>query len=178
MTLEAILERLAALGVTVERRTDSEHPILLNPASRIPAELRPEVVAHKRDLAALLQRRERAWSADPPEVCQWNCSPGEDPRPDLPDSDVWGRLLQLASGDTYDQSGVYGRLLGARACGAVLEWGGRRWKLGPTIDPSERISVWAAREAWEADVERWLRPRSREIVALLGQIPPPVEELA
>lgn len=118
---------------------------------------------------------EVAWSADPAAM-PWHTPPGEDPRPDLPDSDLWARLLLLASGDASDPHSTYGRLLGARACGAVLERRGKGWKLAPTLDPSERLSVWADEPAWQADAERWLRPRAAEITALLAQLPPPTGE--
>jgi hypothetical protein len=79
----------------------------------------------------------------------------------------------LASSDATDPYGVYGRLLAARACGAILEWRGNRWKLAPTVDPTERLSVWQDQAAWDRDAERWLRPRSREIAALRRQLPVP-----
>ncbi len=172
MSPEALLERLGELGVTV--RLSGPGRIALSPVALIPDELRPEVVAHKAELVALLEREPSVWQADPSDLA-WPSQVGEDPRPDLPDSEVWTALLQLASGDADDPGGTYGRLLGARACGALLQPRGRRWKLAPTIDPSERLSVWADRSDWERDAERWLRPKSREIVALLGLLPPPDE---
>ncbi|MDA8394215.1 MAG: hypothetical protein M0T72_03065 [Candidatus Dormibacteraeota bacterium] len=131
-------------------------------------------LARLRELMA--QRgRESTWTADPPAV-SWHTPPGEDPRTDLPGSDLWARLLLLAAGDADDSSGVYGRLLGARACGAVLQWRAGRWRLAPTLDASERLSVWADREAWDADARRWLKPRAQELVALLAQLPAPDAE--
>lgn len=102
-------------------------------------------------------------------------APGEDPRPDLPGTELWALLLQFASDDACDPQGVYGRLLGARACGAVLERSKGRWTLAPTIDPRERLSVWADRESWDRDAESWLTPTSRAIVTLLGRLPVPEE---
>ena len=171
MSPQALLERLAALGVTVRLTGDAEHPVHLAPADRIPVELRPEVAAHKEELAALVDGHSLFWQADP-SAMPCHTSPGEDPRPDLPGTELWAGLLQLAAGDAADPRGVYGRLLGARACGAVLEWRTGRWKLAPTMDPAERVSTWATPADWERDAERWLRPKSREIVALLGQLPP------
>ncbi len=65
MTPAALLERLEALGVTVRLTGDRAHPIRLSPADHIPAALRPEVIAHKAELAALLDRQARTWSDDP-----------------------------------------------------------------------------------------------------------------
>ncbi len=136
--------------------------------------------ALKADLAKADRRPDRrtrpipvpeTWQADPPSM-PWHTRPGEDPRPDLPGTDLWAGLLQLSARDADDPRGVYGRLLGARACGAVLARRGNRWVLAPTMDPAERVSIWATRADWERDAERWLRPKSREIVALLGQLPP------
>ncbi|MHB1523020.1 MAG: hypothetical protein ACYCS9_05835 [Candidatus Dormibacteria bacterium] len=102
-----------------------------------------------------------------PDRMPWHLRPGQDPRPDLPGSELWSRLLLLASGDADDPSGLYGRLLAARACGAVLEQRGNRWKLAPTIDPTEQVSVWQDQAAWDADAAKWLRPRSRGITRRL-----------
>ncbi len=168
MTPEAILERLGEVGVTV--RLSGPGRIALSPADRIPAELRPEVVARKLELAALVERQARTWQDDPPAM-SWHTPPGEDPRPDLPGTALWAALLRLAAGDADDPRGVYGRLLAARACGAVLERRTGRWKLAPTLDATERVSVWADRESWERDAERWLKPRAREIMVLLAQLP-------
>ena len=168
MSPEALLERLSAVGVTV--RLSGPGRIALSPVALIPDELRPEVVAHKAELVELVERQARTWQADPSDLA-WPSQVGEDPRPDLSGTELWARLLQLASGDADAPQGIYGRLLGARACGAILERRNGRWKLAPTIDPSERLSTWQDRESWDADAERWLKPRSREIVALLGQLP-------
>ncbi len=117
---------------------------------------------------------EPTWTVDPPdELAPWPRPLGDDPRPDLEGSALWSRLLQLAAGDADDPGGVYGRLLGARACGAILERQGKGWRLAPTLDPGERLSVWANRADWEADAEKWLKPRAAEIVALLRQLPAP-----
>ena len=172
MSPEAILQRLGELGVTV--RLASPGTIGLAPGGRTPPDLREEILAHKPELLALLERRERTWTQDPARM-PWHTRPGEDPRPDLDGSERWQALLLLASGDASDPHGTYGRLLAARACGAVVERRDGRWKLIPIIDPSERLSVWADEAAWQADVERWLRPSAREIVGLLRQLPPPEE---
>lgn len=172
MNPTVLLERLEALGVTVRLTGDSDHPIRLSPQYRIPAELRPDVVARKRDLAALLERQARTWQDDASDLI-WPSVTGEDPRPDLPGTELWAHLLEAAGGDADDPQSVYGRLLGARACGAVLERRNGRWKLAPTVDPTERRSTWQDRESWDRDAERWLKPRSREIVTLLRQLDAP-----
>ena len=171
MTPEGILERLEALGVTV--RVSNGGGAALVPGGRTPPELLAEARAHKAEVLALLERRERTWSADP-SAMSWPRRVDEDPRPDLPGSDLWARLLLLAAGaGADDPHGVYGRVLGARACGAVLEWRGRGWRLRPTVDPTERESTWATEADWKSDAERWLRPSAREITRLLAQLPPP-----
>jgi hypothetical protein len=172
MSPEAILERLEALGVSVSLTGDCEHPLRLAPADRIPLELRPEVVAHKAELAELVARQAGVWQADPSALA-WPSNVGEDPRPDLAGSELWTALLQLASGDADDPQGTYGRLKAARACGAVLELRAGRWKLAPTIDPTERLSTWQDRETWDRDAATWLKPKSGEIVDLLRRLPVP-----
>ncbi len=174
MTPEAILEQLDRLGVAVGFLRDGRVGLSRAAVALIPAELRRQIVAHEPELHALIGARARTWSADPPAMA-WLTRPGEDPRPDLDGSERWQALLLLASGDASDPHGTYGRLLAARACGAVLERRDGRWKLIPIIDPSERLSVWADEAAWQADAEKWLRPRAQEIAALLGQLPPPDE---
>jgi hypothetical protein len=115
-----------------------------------------------------------SWRADPASV-RWLSPLGEDPRPDLPGGDTWTRLLQLASGDADDPQGTYGRLLAARACGALLEVRRGHWTIRPTLDPTERLSVWATVEDFNRDVATRIGPRSREILDLLHQLPVPVE---
>ena len=166
-----LLERLAALGVTPRLHPDGS--VGLAPAGRTPPGLLAEAKARKLELADLLERRERTWQDPPEAVATWPRPLGEDPRPDLPGSELWGRLLRLAGGDAHDPGGVYGRLLGARACGGLLQWRGKGWQLAPTLDPTEWRSTWADEAAWQADAERWLRPRAQEITALLAQLPPP-----
>ena len=173
MNAAAILERLAQLGVVACPAAGGM--IALAPGGRIPAGLRQEILAHKRELLALLEGQARTWTADPPAM-PWHTRPGEDPRPDLPGTELWAHLLQLAAGDANDPAGTYGRLLGARACGGRLERRSGRWKLAPTIDPRERLSTWQDRESWDRDAARWLKPRSREIVALLAKLPLPEGE--
>ncbi len=167
MNAAQLLDALEAQGVRVSLIKGGRVGVYPWPPPDLAAELAPRVA----EVAALLERRDRTWTADPPAM-PWGSQVGEDPRPDLPGSALWARLLQLASGDAADPYGVYGRLLGARACGAVLERRGRSWKLTPTVDPSERLSVWADQAAWDADAERWLRPRAAEITALLRHLPP------
>ena len=121
-----------------------------------------------------LTRQAGVWQADPSDLA-WPSPVGEDPRADLPGGELWTALFRLAAGDADDPGGTYGRLLGARACGALLERRAGRWKLAPTIDPTERLSVWADRESWDRDAESWLKPRSREILLMLAQLPPPDE---
>jgi len=139
--------------------------------------------ALKADLAKADRRQDKParpvpvpepWRADPPDVL-WPSQVGQDPRPDLAGSELWARLLQLASGDAGDSQGTYGRLLGARACGAVLERRAGRWRLAPTLDLTERLSTWQDRESWNRDAATWLKPKSREIVALLAMLPVPEE---
>lgn len=172
MTPAAILERLAQLEV--EARPAAGGMIALEPGGRTPTDLRQEILAHKPELLAILERQARTWQADPPAM-PWHTRPGEDPRPDLPGTELWACLLHVASGDASDPQGVYGRLLGARACGAVLEARAGRWKLAPTLDPTERVSVWATRADWDRDAATWLQPKCREIVTLLGRLPIPEE---
>jgi hypothetical protein len=176
--VSAAAELLAELrSLQVEASLNPEGRLKLRPASRVPEALLAELRAHRDELVELVAQvpaRSEPWQADPPAM-PWHTQPGEDPRPDLPDSALWTRLLQLASGDADDPHGVYGRLLGARACGAVLERRGGRWRLAPTIDPTERLSVWQTRSDWDRDVETWLKPKSRELAALLAQLPVPVE---
>ena len=167
-----LLERLAALGVMPRLHPDGS--VGLAPAGRTPPGLLAEAKARKLELADLLERRERTWTQDPARM-PWHTRPGEDPRPDLDGSERWQALLLLASGDASDPHGTYGRLLAARACGAVLERRGSSWKLSPTVDPTEQLSVWATEADWQADARKWLRPRAQEIAALLRQLPPPEE---
>ena len=167
---EAVLAEAEAAGVQIFRVGDKLRLRAPGPPSDA---LRQRIREAKPDLLLLvpeLPGPSVAWTADP-SALRWNPL-GEDPRPDLEGSELWARLLQLASGDAADPYGVYGRLLGARACGAVLERRGKGWRLVPTVDPSERLSVWADQAAWDADAERWLRPRAAEITALLRHLPP------
>jgi hypothetical protein len=163
-------ELLAELrSLQVEASLNPEGRLKLCPASRVPEALLAELKAHRDEVVELLAQGpapSEPWRADPPDVL-W---------PDLPGSALWARLLGLAAGDADDPQGTYGRLLGARACGAVLERRGGRWRLAPVLDPTERVSVWATKADWDADAERWLRPKSREIVSLLGQLPAPEAE--
>lgn len=173
MTPVALLERLERLGVVVELAENPEHPIVLRPANLIPDELRPEIVAQKVELAELMQRRRSVpepWRADPSRL-SWPSPLGQDPRPDLPGSGHWHLLLLLAARDADDPQGTYGRLLAARACGAVLVARGGRWKIEPTVDPDERLSVWQDRESWDRDAATWLGPRTKEITSLLRRLP-------
>jgi hypothetical protein len=167
-------ELLAELrSLQVEASLNPEGRLKLCPASRVPEALLAELKAHRDEVVELLAQGpapSEPWRADPPDVL-WPSQVGQDPRPDLPGSALWARLLGLAAGDADDPQGTYGRLLGARACGAVLERRGGRWRLAPVLDPTERVSVWATKADWDADAERWLRPRAREIVSLLGQLP-------
>ena len=173
MTPEAILEQLDGLGVAVGLLRDGRVGVSRAAVALLPAQLRRQIVAYEPELRALVMRRERIWSASPPELVPWNTRPGQDPRPDLPGSDLWSDLLRLAAGDADDPAGTYGRLKAARACGAVLQWHGDRWRLAPTIDPHEQDSVWSTEADWQADARKWLRPRAQEIVALLRQLRPP-----
>jgi len=85
VTPEALLGRLGQLGVAV--RLCGPGWIALAPADRVPDDLRPEVVAHKAKLAALLGVRATDPRPDPIAGA---------PRPDLPGSDLWARLLDVA----------------------------------------------------------------------------------
>ncbi len=164
-------ELLAELrSLAVEASLNPEGRLALRPASRVPEALLAELKAHRDELVELVARQAGVWQADPSALA-WPSPVGEDPRPDLPGTELWTALLQLAQGDASDPQGTYGRVLGARACGAVLQRRGSRWVLAPTIDPTERLSVWQDRESWERDAERWLRPRAREITVLLAQLP-------
>lgn len=163
-----LLAELAARGARLSLREDGV--LLAGPPKLVPPELARRLLAHQGELVELVARHAGVWQADPPDVL-WPSQVGADPRPDLPGGELWTALLQLAAGDADDPQGCYGRLLGARACGAVLERRAGRWRLAPTIDPSERLSVWATRADWDADAERWLRPRAREITVLLARLP-------
>ena len=166
-----MLRRLEAAGAHA-RLAGNPTRLVVGPERAISPQLRAELqqAAVRRELVQLLLQQ--VWATDPPSL-PWQMSPGEDPRPDLPGSALWGQLLRLAAGDADDPAGTYGRLKAARACGVLLERRGNGWKLSPTIDPTERLSVWADRDAWDRDAERWLRPHSRRILKLLRQLPPP-----
>ena len=166
-----LLDELHRLGVEA---VPTDHGTLkVRPADRIPEQLLAALRLHRDELLELVQAR--TWQAQP-DALLWRTRPGQDPRPDLPGSELWARLLLLASGDADDPSGVYGRLLACRACGGLLEWRGKGWRLAPTLDPREQVSVWAIEADWQADAERWLRPRSRGIMARLRQLPGPEGE--
>lgn len=172
-----LLKELHNLGVGVTLTPAGK--VHVEPDGLVPDTLWPELKAHRDELAELLAQPHQpelseSWSADPSAMA-WPANVGDDPRPDLPASELWAALLLFASGDAAKPNGVYGRLLGARACGAVLEWRNRHWKLAPTLDPTERISVWATRADWDRDAAIWLKPKSREIVALLALLPVPQE---
>ncbi len=168
-----MLRRLEAAGAYA-RLAGNPTRLVVGPERAISPQLRAELqqAAVRRELVQHLLQQ--VWATDPPSL-RWPMRPGEDPRPDLPGSALWGQLLRLAAGDADDPTGTYGRLKACRACGGVLEWRGDRWRLAPTIDPSEQMSVWADGAAWDRDAERWLRPHSRQILELLRQLPPPEE---
>lgn len=171
-----LLEELHHLGVGVTLTPAGK--VHVEPEGLVPDPLWPELRAHRDELAELLTQPPRSelplfWRADPASLT-WPSPAGEDPRPDLPGSDLWERLLHLPL-DADDPQGVYGRLLAARACGAVLDLRAGRWKLAPTLDPTERVSVWATRADWDRDAATWLQPKCREIVTLLGRLPIPEE---
>lgn len=168
-----MLRRLEAAGAHA-RLAGNPTRLVVGPERAISPQLRAELqqAAVRRELVQLLLQQ--VWATDPPSL-PWQMRPGEDPRPDLPGSALWGQLLRLAAGDADDPAGTYGRLKAARACGALLERRGNGWKLSPTIDPSEQDSVWATEADWQADAKKWLRPRAQEIAALLRQLPPPEE---
>lgn len=166
MRAQELLGLLESSGVAVQAIRDADHPILLTPLERIPADLMPIVAASKHQLAALLRRREEA------ELPRYGYCPStrEDSRPDLPRSAEWVRLLSLAASDAEDPSGLYGRLVTFRACGGYLDFRGGRWRLVATIDPTLRSSTWASEAEWKADRDRWLLPYEGEIAELLLQI--------
>ena len=166
-----VLQRLQAAGAHA-RLAGNPTRLVVGPEEAISPELRAELqqAAVRRELVQLLLQQ--VWAADPPSM-PWHTRPGDDPRPDLPRSDLWSVLLRLAAGDASDPAGTYGRLKAARACGAVLQWHGDRWRLAATIDPREQDSVWATEADWQVDAEKWLRPRAQEIAALLRRLRPP-----
>lgn len=171
-----LLEELRHLGVGVTLTPAGK--VHVEPHTLVPDALWPDLKAHRDELAELLAQPphselSESWRADP-SAMTWPSSVGEDPRPDLAGSALWTRLLHLPL-DADDPHGVYGRLLGARACGAVLEWRNTCWKLAPTFDATERMSIWATRADWERDAAIWLKPKSQEIVALLRLLPVPEE---
>lgn len=173
-----LLAQLHELGVTATLTPAGK--VAIEPDSRVPDPLWTELTAHRDELAELLAQVHartalvpEPWRADPAKIPR-HAKVGEDPRPDLDRSDLWERLLRFPL-DADDPLGVYGRLLGARARGAVLEVRAGRWKLAPTLDPTERVSVWATRSDWDRDAAIWLKPESREVVALLALLPVPAE---
>lgn len=176
ITATELFRRLEAAGVHARLEANPLR-LMVGPESAISPELRAELEGDAARAGLIQLLRERTWQAGAPGRT-YGLPVGVDPRPDLLGSDLWASLLRLAGGDAADFGGVYGRLHGARCCGAVLESRSGRWKLAPTIDLSERLSVWASRESWDADAERWLKPRSREIVELLRQLPPPPADTA
>ncbi len=97
-----------------------------------------------------------------------------DPRPDLPGSELWTRLLATAHElDGPDPAGLFGALHGLRCCGAILEARRGRWRLAPTLDPTERLSRWHDRPAWGADAAVWLAPHRDRLRRLLDTLEPP-----
>ena len=172
MSTTDLLARLAKLGVSV--RLAAPDKLGLAPAARISDDLRREVVAHKPELITVLAARQslQAWAGSlPPPVGHRRV--GEDPRPDLPGSPLWSCLLALAATEADDPRGLYGCLHGFRCCGAVLKPYQGRWRLAPTIDPSERVSIWHSRESWDRDCSEWLRPHVARLRELLAQVPMP-----
>jgi len=173
MSPQAILERLEALGVTVLLTGDCDHPLRLGPADRIPLELRPEVVAHKAELAALVAARppSKAWADPVPPPVE---RPPSDPRPELAaDSLAWAHLLAYASTDRSDFAGLYGVVHGARCGGALLSFTHGRWRVEPRIDQTELVSIWHDQAAWEADRGQYLVPHRERLTALLRLLPTP-----
>ncbi|MHB1940782.1 MAG: hypothetical protein ACYCS9_08175 [Candidatus Dormibacteria bacterium] len=61
MSPEAVLAQLQALGVQVQLTADSQHPLYLAPADRIPVGLREEIVTHKSDIAAVVRADAVGW---------------------------------------------------------------------------------------------------------------------
>ncbi|MSP11618.1 MAG: hypothetical protein EXR62_01540 [Chloroflexi bacterium] len=114
-----LVASLAARQVSVQ--AVDGHLVLESPPGALTPELRQEVSAHKADLLALLQADGHRVGADGrpplPQRGRWIL----DPRPDLPDTDLWRRLLPLAFDlDGHDPAGLFGSLHGLRCGGARL----------------------------------------------------------
>ncbi len=88
-----------------------------------------------------------------------------DPRPDLiEDSELWTRLLELASERDKDLAGT---LHGFRCQGTRLKRGRTSYVLRPDIDP---VRAWPRQEEYEKERDKWLKPYTKEIAALLKSL--------
>lgn len=168
-----LLQELHDLGVAVTLTTAGK--VHVEPDGVVPDTLWPELTAHRDELAELLRAPDAAqrlcqfWSTAP-ESLTWPPRVGDDPRPDLPGSPLWSSLLALAAADANDPQRLYGSLHGFRCCGAVLEPCQDRWRLAPTIDPNERVSIWHSWASWDRDCSEWLRLHGARLRELLAQV--------
>lgn len=166
MTAAELLEQLDGLGIAVQLDGPDRLRLLPTP----PAELIPELRAAKPELVALVAARSAACAEATP--TRASSAPLSDPRPDLAgDSADWTCLLALA--EAVPPAVFAGVLHGFRCCGARLTHERGRWRFTPTIDPTERISLWQDHAAWERDRAEWLLPFRPQVVAVLTQLPPP-----
>ena len=88
-----------------------------------------------------------------------------DPRPDLiEDSELWTRLLELASERDKDLAGT---LHGFRCQGTRLKRGRTSYVLRPDIDP---VRAWPSQAEYEKERDKWLKPYTKEIAVLLKSL--------
>jgi hypothetical protein len=167
---EVLLQKLEAIGAHA-RLVENPTRVVVGPESALTPELKAEVEASRRELAALLaaHRASAAWSDPTPRAAP--SSPLTDPRPDLAeDSAAWSQLLEMAEAVAPD---LFGVLDGIRCCGCRLTHDHGGWRLVPLIDASERRSLWQTHEAWEKDRARWLLPFRVQLIEVLRRLPPP-----
>lgn len=100
---------------------------------------------------------------DPALIPEFN--PFLDPRPDLEeDSELWARLLHLAEKKKSELAGI---LHGFRCQGTRLKRGRTSYVLRPDIDP---VRAWPRQEEYEKERDKWLKPYTKEIAALLKSL--------
>jgi hypothetical protein len=86
-----------------------------------------------------------------------------DPRPDLAyDSKAWNFLLPMAEATNTTLAYI---LHGFRCGGLRLHKGGQGYALRPDLDPD--TSLWATKNQYIADRDKWLMPYQEDIINLL-----------
>ena len=89
----------------------------------------------------------------------------QDPRPDLAeDSELWKVLLNMAQEQNPMLAGV---LHGFRCLGTRIRQAKNGYILRPEIDP---VFAWPSQEEYEKERDRWLKPHTKEIAALLKRL--------